>query len=56
MLKDHKPVTFEKGQSLEITTDYAFEGDTTKIACSYQDLPSSVKPGDVILIADGSLC
>lgn len=54
-LKDHKPVTFKKGQNLEIVTDYTIEGDSTKISCSYKDLPTTVKPGDQILIADGSL-
>jgi len=48
-------VTFEKDQMLEITTDYEFEGDSTKIACSYPALPTTVKPGSTIFIADGSL-
>lgn len=55
MLKDHKPVTFKRGQLLEIVTDYNIEGDNTKLACSYASLPTTVKPGDQILIADGSL-
>jgi pyruvate kinase len=54
-LKDHQSVTFQKGQTLEIVTDYSMEGDNTKISCSYKDLPTTVKPGDQILIADGSL-
>ena len=36
-------------------TDYAIEGDNTKIACSYKNLCSSVKKGSLIYIADGSL-
>jgi len=55
LLVDHKPVTFTKGQLLEIVTDYTFEGNSSKIACNYTQLPTTVKPGDDILIADGSL-
>ena len=40
---------------MELTTDYSFKGDETKFACTYEKLPSSVKPGSLILIADGSL-
>lgn len=54
-LVDHKPVKFTKGQNLQICTDYTIEGDETRIACSYGELPTSVKPGDEILIADGQL-
>ena len=49
MLRDHKPVELEKGSRLTLTTDYAFEGDATKIACSYAHLPRDVKVGDIIL-------
>ena len=55
MLRDHKPVELEKGSRLTLTTDYAFEGDATKIACSYAHLPRDVKVGDIILMADGSI-
>lgn len=55
MLKDHKPITLTKGQQLEIVTDYNIEGDNTRISCSYAELPTTVKPGDQILIADGTL-
>jgi len=48
-------VTFVKDQILEITTDFDFEGDSSKIACSYQALPTSVQVGSTIFIADGSL-
>ena len=47
--------TFTKGQTLEITTDFDFKGNENKIACSYESLVSSVKVGQDILIADGSL-
>ena len=40
---------------MELTTDYDFKGDETKFACTYDKLPTSVKPGSLILIADGSL-
>jgi hypothetical protein len=40
---------------VELTTDYSFKGDETKFACTYEKLPTSVKPGSLILIADGSL-
>jgi pyruvate kinase len=36
-------------------TDYAVEGDNTRIACSYKSLPQSVSIGSTIYIADGSL-
>ncbi|PFH33551.1 pyruvate kinase PyK1 [Besnoitia besnoiti] len=55
MLKDHKPITLQQGATLKIVTDYSFVGDETTIACSYAALPQSVKPGNTILIADGSL-
>lgn len=45
----------QAGQELEITTDYAVEGDATRIACSYKHLPTSVSPGSKILCDDGSL-
>ena len=31
------------------------QGDLSKIACSYKSLPTSVKPGQVILAADGNI-
>lgn len=55
MLRDNKPIDLVAGQELTIVTDYTYEGDTKKIACSYKDLPTSVKVGSVIFIADGSL-
>eukprot|EP00921_Rhytidocystis_pertsovi_P001980 GHVQ01003372.1.p1 GENE.GHVQ01003372.1~~GHVQ01003372.1.p1 ORF type:complete len:519 (-),score=68.86 GHVQ01003372.1:474-2030(-) len=55
MLKDHKSICLKAGQELKITTDFDFVGDDTCIACSYAKLPQSVKPGNTILLADGSL-
>lgn len=43
------------GQEIDILTDYTLEGDNTRITCSYKSLPTTVKPGDTILIADGNL-
>jgi pyruvate kinase len=55
VLVNHEKVTFEAGQMLEISTDYTIEGTKDRISCSYKKLPKTVKPGDQILIADGSL-
>lgn len=55
MLRDNEPVQFEEGQEIDILTDYKLEGDNTRLTCSYQSLPTTVKPGDTILIADGAL-
>jgi pyruvate kinase len=38
VLKDGKPVDLTQGQTLDILTDYAIEGDSTKIACNYKAL------------------
>lgn len=54
-LKNHEPVMLEKGQTLVLTTDYEFEGDSTMIACSYPHLCRDVKVGTEILCADGSI-
>ena len=54
-LRDNKPIDLTAGQSLKIVTDYAIEGDNTKIACSYKSLPKTVSVGSTIFIADGSL-
>jgi pyruvate kinase len=44
-----------KGESLILTTDYTFLGDSQKLACSYPSMATSVTPGQQILVADGSL-
>jgi pyruvate kinase len=54
-LEGHGKVSFEAGQELEITTDYSIEGTKDRISCSYKSLPKTVKPGDQILAADGTL-
>eukprot|EP00548_Thalassiothrix_antarctica_P008901 CAMPEP_0194133344 /NCGR_PEP_ID=MMETSP0152-20130528/3553_1 /TAXON_ID=1049557 /ORGANISM="Thalassiothrix antarctica, Strain L6-D1" /LENGTH=512 /DNA_ID=CAMNT_0038828645 /DNA_START=113 /DNA_END=1651 /DNA_ORIENTATION=+ len=48
-------IHLKKGETLILTTDYSFKGDETKLACSYSALATSVKPGQQILVADGSL-
>jgi len=48
-------IHLKAGSTLEIVTDYTYKGDETKLACTYDKLPTSVKPGSTILIADGSL-
>ncbi|CAI5726699.1 unnamed protein product [Peronospora destructor] len=54
-LANKDKVHIKKGSTLELTTDYEFLGDETKIACSYPELPQSVTIGGTILVADGSL-
>jgi len=45
-----------KGQTLILTGDYSYKAvDTTKLACSYDQMAEDVKPGQQILVADGSL-
>merc|ERR1719424_2617384 len=48
-------IHLKAGATVELTTDYTFKGDETKFACTYDKLPTSVKKGSTILIADGSL-
>jgi len=50
-----KKIDLVKNESIVLTSDYAFKGDKTKLACSYPQLATSVKPGQSILVADGSL-
>merc|ERR1740138_695297 len=48
-------VELKAGQDLKLTTDYDFKGDSSCIACTYKTLPTSVQPGNQILMADGSV-
>jgi len=48
-------VTLEKDKELKLVTDYDFKGDETCFACTYKSLPTAMKPGNIILCADGSL-
>lgn len=54
-LENEQPVLLEAGVELTITTDYAAKGNKDLIAMSYQKLAQDVKPGSVILVADGSI-
>ncbi|KAK8790974.1 hypothetical protein WA158_005605 [Blastocystis sp. Blastoise] len=54
-LVDGKAVTIVKDSIVEITTDYTIKGDATHLACTYTDLPTSVKVGQKIFVADGDL-
>jgi len=44
-----------KGETITLTSNYSFKGSKSKLACTYQALATSVKPGQSILVADGSL-
>eukprot|EP00539_Tryblionella_compressa_P013377 CAMPEP_0178823946 /NCGR_PEP_ID=MMETSP0746-20121128/5414_1 /TAXON_ID=913974 /ORGANISM="Nitzschia punctata, Strain CCMP561" /LENGTH=545 /DNA_ID=CAMNT_0020485587 /DNA_START=21 /DNA_END=1658 /DNA_ORIENTATION=- len=52
-------ITLHKGENLILTSDYTYKCDKsdhpTKLACTYEQLATSVKPGNQILVADGSL-
>lgn len=48
-------IELKQGQDLKLVTDYSFKGDATCFALSYDKLITSVKPGNSILCADGSL-
>jgi len=50
-----KSIDLVQGQELKVVTDYSFKGDSKCIAMSYPGLPKSVKPGGMILCADGGL-
>jgi pyruvate kinase len=50
-----KKIDLVKGETITLTSDYAFKGDKHKLACSYESLATSVTPGQLILCADGSL-
>lgn len=55
LLKDKSGLQLSAGQSLKITTDYDYLGDSEMIACSYKDLMKTVQVGGTVYIADGSL-
>uniref|UniRef100_A0AAV1VFB0 Pyruvate kinase n=1 Tax=Peronospora matthiolae TaxID=2874970 RepID=A0AAV1VFB0_9STRA len=54
-LANKDKVTIQKDATVELTTDYEFLGNESKIACSYPELPQSVELGSSILVADGAL-
>mmetsp|Transcript_68689 Transcript_68689/g.196989 ORF Transcript_68689/g.196989 Transcript_68689/m.196989 type:complete len:473 (-) Transcript_68689:397-1815(-) len=43
------------GQELKLLTDYSIKGDDTQVAITYPQLPRDVKPGQRILVQDGTL-
>ncbi|MBP5775385.1 MAG: pyruvate kinase [Clostridiales bacterium] len=49
--KDHK-VELKDGGTFTLTTD-DIEGDETRVAVTYKDLPSQLKPGDRVLVNNG---
>lgn len=55
LLRDNKPIELIAGQELLIVTDSSIEGDNKKISCNYKSLPTTVSPGSIIFIADGSI-
>merc|ERR550514_244649 len=48
-------IELKQGQDLKLVTDYEFKGDSTCFACTYDKLPTSVVPGNQILMADGTV-
>jgi hypothetical protein len=44
------------GQSLKIVIDRAIDGDSNKVACSYQKLPMTVRVGSPLFIGGGLHC
>lgn len=48
-------INLVKGERLVLTSDYHYLGDSHKLACSYPAMARSVKSGQTILVADGSL-
>lgn len=45
----------KQGQEITISTDYSIKGDDNMICMSYKKLAQDVKPGMVILCADGTI-
>ncbi|KAK9290786.1 hypothetical protein L1049_008964 [Liquidambar formosana] len=54
-LKDGKPIHLSKGQEITISTDYNIKGDENMICMSYKKMAEDLKPGSVILCADGTI-
>ena len=51
VLKDNKPVDLQVGQELMIMTDFAIDGDNTKITTSYKELDTTVVLGSSICVS-----
>jgi len=43
------------GQELKLLTDYSMNGDESQVAITYKQLPRDVKPGQRILLQDGTV-
>mmetsp|Transcript_101216 Transcript_101216/g.264418 ORF Transcript_101216/g.264418 Transcript_101216/m.264418 type:complete len:467 (-) Transcript_101216:474-1874(-) len=43
------------GQELKLVTDYSIKGDENQVAITYKQLPKDVKPGQRILVQDGTV-
>lgn len=55
-VKDKAKMNLKAGQDLILTSDYSYEAtDDTKLAITYEKMATTVKPGDSILCADGTL-
>jgi pyruvate kinase len=52
VLREGKPAVFEVGQSVEIFTDYAIEGDDTRLACNYKNLTQAVTVGSTVCVGE----
>ena len=53
--KEGKKIELVKGETIVLTSNYSYKGDSKKLACSYESLAKSVRAGQQILVADGSL-
>lgn len=53
-LKNGTPVTITMGQTVTVTPE-PIEGDETTLSITYQDIAKDMKPGMMIMIADGLL-
>ncbi len=53
-LEGARPVTLTRGQTLRIATG-TFEGNAERIATSFAGLARGVRPGDRLLLSDGSI-
>lgn len=53
--RNSQKIDLKIGQELEITTDYAYLGDSHKISISNRDVVSCLSLGNTILISDGSI-
>jgi pyruvate kinase len=48
-------VIYKRGDTIEVGTDYKKPCTSSYLACSYASLPTSVKVGSKILVADGAM-